>query len=166
MAGATAQVEGVDHTAIVGRTGPRRGLDGGDPVGDGKNRPVRLDFHPRIRLEFQAARLSSDGGLLAYRELDEKFRLTAMADTHLTDTRSGLNKRHTLIGLLRQSIYARLAGYEDLNDAERLRVDPVFGQLIGGRAREKGGASISQMARFETEILPSCGNLHGLDALT
>ena len=134
-------------------------------MGDARKRPVRLEFHPRIRLEFHGARLSSDGGLLAYRELDERLGLTAMVESWLVDTRLGLNKRHALIGLLRQSVYARLAGYEDLNDAERLRVDPVFGQLIGGRAAEKGSASVSQMSRFETEMLTARGNLHGLEAL-
>ena len=134
-------------------------------MGDARKRPVRLEFHPRIRLEFHGARLSSDGGLLAYRELDERLGLTAMVESWLVDTRLGLNKRHSLIGLLRQSVYARLAGYEDLNDAERLRVDPVFGQLIGGRAAEKGAASVSQMSRFETEMLTARGNLHGLEAL-
>jgi hypothetical protein len=134
-------------------------------VGDARTRPLRLDFHPRIRLEFHGARLSSDGGLLAYRELDERLDLTSMATDWLVDTRRGLNKRHALVGLLRQSVYARLAGYEDVNDAERLRVDPVFGQLIGGRAAEKGAASVSQMARFETALLASRGNLHGLEAL-
>jgi hypothetical protein len=112
-----------------------------------------------LRLEFHGARLSSDGGLLAYRELDERLGLTAMADDLLVDTRHGLNTRHSLIGLVRQS------GYEDLNDAERLRVDPVFGQPVVGRAAEKGTASVSQLARFETEILPSRGNLHGLETL-
>ena len=134
-------------------------------MGDARKRPVRLEFHPRIRLEFHGARVSSDGGLLAYRELDERLGLTAMVESWLVDTRLGLNKRHSLIGLLRQSVYARLAGYEDLNDAERLRVDPVFGQLIGGRAAEKGAASVSQMSRFETEMLTARGNLHGLEAL-
>ena len=134
-------------------------------MGDAGKRPLRVDFSPRLRLEFHGARLSSDGGLLAYRELDERLGLTAMADDLLVDTRHGLNTRHSLIGLVRQSIYARLAGYEDLNDAERLRVDPVFGQLVGGRAAEKGAASVSQMARFETEMLVSRGNLHGLEAL-
>ena len=134
-------------------------------MGDARKRPVRLEFHPRIRLELHGARLSSDGGLLAYRALDERLGLTAMVESWLVDTRLGLNKRHALIGLLRQSVYARLAGYEDLNDAERLRVDPVFGQLIGGRAAEKGAASVSQMSRFETEMLTARGNLHGLEAL-
>ncbi len=134
-------------------------------MGDRRNRALRVNFNPRILLEFHGARLSSDGGLLAHRELDERLGLTTTAEDWLVDTRLGLNKRHSLIGLLRQSVYARLAGYEDLNDAERLRVDPIFRRLIGGRAAERGAASVSQMARFETEILPSRGNLHGLEAL-
>ena len=102
-------------------------------MGEGGKRALRVDFSSRVRLEFHGARLSSDGGLLAYRELDEKLGLTGLAGTYLVDSRRGLNKRHSLTGLLRQSIYARLAGYEAVNDAERLRVDPVFRQLIGGR---------------------------------
>ncbi len=134
-------------------------------MGEGKKRCLRLDFNTSVRLEFRGARVSSDGGLLAYRELDEKLGLTANAATSLVDTRRGLNKRHSLTALLRQSIYARLAGYEDVNDAERLRVDPVFRQLIGGRAAEKGAASVSQVSRFETEILSTETNLDGLEAL-
>ena len=116
-------------------------------------------------MEFHGARLSSDGGVFASRELHERLDLTGIADTCLVDSRRGLNKRHSLTGLLRQSIYARVAGYEDVNDAERLRVDPVFRALIGGRAVENGAASVSQMSRFETELLTSCGNLDGLPAL-
>ncbi len=116
-------------------------------MGEGKKRALRLDFNTSVRLEFHGARLSSDGGLLAYRELDEKLGLTASAATSLVDTRRGLNKRHSLTALLRQSIYARLAGYEDVNDAERLRVDPVFRQLIGGRAAEKGAERPSSGSR-------------------
>ena len=158
-------VERADHTGIVGRTGPRHGLDRGYPVGDGKKRPLFVNSHSRICLEFHGARHPSDGGFLAYRELDERPGLTGMAKDWLVDTRPGLNKRHSLIGLLRHSVYARLARYEDLNDAERLRVDPVFGKLIGGRATDKVAASVSPMSRFETEMLTARGNLHGLEAL-
>ena len=134
-------------------------------MGDGSIRPLRVDFSSRLRLEFHGARVSSDGGLLAYRKLDERLELAATVDALLVDTRHGLNTRHSLIGLMRQSIYARPAGYEALNDAECLRVDPVLGQLVGGRAAEKGAASVSLIARFETETLVSLGNLHGLEAL-
>ena len=62
---------------------------------------------------------SSDAGLLAYRELDEALEVTAMVEVTLIDLRKGKNTQHELIGLLRESIYSRLDGYEDTNGAER-----------------------------------------------
>ena len=65
----------------------------------------------------------------------------------LTDLRQGSNKQHLLVPLLRQSIYSRLAGYEDVNDAERLAVDPALRYVVGGRASlpEKQAASASEV---------------------
>ena len=120
-------------------------------MGDARKRRVRLEFHPRIRLEFHGARLSSDGGLLAYRELDECLGLTAMVESWLVDTRLGLNKRHALIGLLRQAVYARLAGYEDLNDAERLRRQSLLQSRISVVGRCITGILLDQ---FFDESLP------------
>jgi hypothetical protein len=85
-----------------------------------------------------------------------------MAEEFLLDLRTGCNIRHSLTALLRQSVYSRLAGYEDLNDAQRLAVDPVLRQVVGGRAVEKEAASTSQMARFETEVLTQPKNLAAL----
>ena len=92
--------------------------------------------------------ISSDGGLLAYRKLDKAFVLTLLADDVLTDLRTGSNVQHSLTTLLRQSIYSRLAGYDDTNDAWHLSVVPVMRQAIGGREVDHRAASISQMARF------------------
>ncbi len=66
--------------------------------------------------------------------------------------------------LLRQSIYRRLAGYEDVNDAERLSVDPAMRPVVGGRAAltDKQAASTSEVGRFETEILSIGSNLKKL----
>ena len=69
---------------------------------------------------------------------------------------------HGIIGLLRQSVYGRLAGYEDVNDADRLGRDPAMRWIVGGRAVERGGASTSQMGRFETELLATNDNLAAL----
>ena len=69
-----------------------------------------------------------------------------------------------MTALLRQSIYGRLAGYEDVNDAERFNVDPVMRQIVGGRADEKQAASTSQVSRFETEVLTHTDNLDALMA--
>ena len=95
----------------------------------------------------------ADPGLLAYRELDDALGLTAMAGELLADARTGKNGRHDLIGMLRQSVFGRLAGYEDVNDAERLRLDPAMRWIVGGKAAQGCAASPSQMGRFETHWL-------------
>ena len=90
------------------------------PMGAGSDGDLRLDFDPRVRLEFHGSKISSDGGLLLYRELDEALSLFDKTVRFLRDTRKGKNGVHTLMGLLRQSVFGRLAGYEDVNDAARL----------------------------------------------
>ena len=103
-------------------------------MGERKNRGLRLQFDPSVKLEFHGARISSDAGLLLMRELDEALGLTKLAETLLQDSRTGANIRHTMTALLRPAVFGRLAGYEDTNDAERLRFDPTMRQIVGGRA--------------------------------
>ena len=79
-------------------------------TGEAKELPLRPVFDRRIKLEFHGARITSDGGLLAYRELEDAFGLTDIAITQLLDDRRGKNARHTLGGLFRQSVFGRLAG--------------------------------------------------------
>jgi hypothetical protein len=112
-------------------------------VGESQKQGLGLGFDGSIRLEFHGATVSSDAGLLVYRDLDEALGLTVLAGSMLSDVRTGLNFRHSpsLTALLRQSIYGRLAGYDDLNDANRLAVDPVMRQVVDGRAVEKAAAS-------------------------
>src|ERR1700680_2321916 len=93
----------------------RRG--GRQPVGETEQRPFQLSFNSSLRVDFQGARVTSDGGLLVVRELDERLRLSELVDRHLSDSRRGKNIQLPLAELLRQSIYSRLAGYEDVNDA-------------------------------------------------
>ena len=87
--------------------------------------PLRVAFDRRLKLEFLGTRITSDGGLRAYRELDDALGLTAMGVSALAEGRRGKNIQHRLLGLLRQAVYGRLAGYEDVNDAERLARDPA-----------------------------------------
>jgi hypothetical protein len=126
-------------------------------MGDCQTEPLRPQFDRRLRLEFHGANVTSDAGLLAYRELDDALNLTNSAAAQLQDTRTGQNTQHTPAALLRQSIYSRLAGYEDLNDAERLRVDPTMRTVVGGRAKDHTAASTSEIARFETATLAKIG---------
>ncbi|MBV8381338.1 MAG: transposase, partial [Planctomycetaceae bacterium] len=131
-------------------------------MGDCPTEPLRPQFDRRLRLHFFGATVTSDAGLLAYRELDDALDLTRIAAGGLRDHRTGQNTQHTATALLRQSIYSRLAGYEDLNDAERLRFDPALRTVVGGRARDSVTASTSEMARFETETLTTKQNLNQL----
>jgi hypothetical protein len=131
-------------------------------MGDRRKRALGVQFDGRLKLEFCGATITSDVGLLPFRELDEAFRLTEMGSTVLSDPRRGKNTQHAMLAMLRQAIYGRLAGYEDVNDAERLRIDPTMRRVVGGRAKERQAASTSEMNRFETEMLSSRENLTAL----
>ena len=133
-----------------------------NPEGESDRSPLRPCFDRRLKLEFHGSRVTSDAGVLAYRELDDALGLTALAGDILADSRTGKNGWHGVVGLLRQSVYGRLAGYEDVNDAERLGRDPAMRWIVGGKAVERGGASTSQMGRFETELLANDENLAAL----
>ena len=87
-------------------------------MGESTNACATLRFDRRVRLEFHGATITSDAGLLACRELDDALGLTETASECLQESRGGRNVQHRLVGLLRQSVYSRLAGYEDTNDAE------------------------------------------------
>ena len=131
----------------------------GDPTGELKGEALRLDFDRRLMLRFCGSVITSDGGLLAYRELDDVLALTTSGGERLAEARTGKNRRHLLVGLLRQSVFGRLAGYEDVNDAGRLCRDPAMRWVVGGGAPTGQAASASQMGRFETEWLARPENL-------
>ncbi|MGB5214946.1 MAG: IS1380 family transposase [Anderseniella sp.] len=133
--------------------------------GESISAPLKVRFDRRLKLQFHGAKLSSDGGLIVFRELDAALRLTEMASWELRDNRTGRNSRHDLLAMFRQSLFGRVAGYDDVNDATRLARDPVMRLITGQRGFDRHGASESQMGRFETGTLVSKKNLMALTDL-
>ena len=130
-------------------------------MGEKQNRSFQLCFNGFLKVDFQGSRVISDGGLILVRELDEHLGLNRLIEQHLTDPR-GTNSRLPLADLLRQSVYRRLAGYEDVNDAERLSQDPTF-RLIGSKKTwDRGAALTLRVQSFKTELLAEPENLAGL----
>jgi hypothetical protein len=134
-------------------------------MGDATSGLVRFSFNPQLRVEFRGATVTSDAGLLLPRELDERLGLGALIERHLTDPRTGRNSQFPLPDLFRQSVYSRLAGYEDTNDAERLAEDPAFRMLASRERRETSVALTSTLHWFETEVLAEERNYQGLARL-
>jgi len=131
-------------------------------MGEKQNQPFQLSFNPSLKIDFQGSRVTSDGGLIVVRELDERLGFGELIAQHLSDSRCGKNTQFPLADLFRQSVYSRLAGYEDVNDAERLSQDPTF-RLIGSeKIWDRGAALTSRLQSFETEMLAEEQNFAGL----
>lgn len=134
-------------------------------MGDTESGPVKFSFNSQLRVEFRGATVTPDAGLLLPRELDQRLGLSALIEDHLTDPRTGRNRQFPLADLFRQSVYSRLAGYEDTNDAERLAEDPTFPMLASRERRELSVALTSTLHWFETEVLTAEQNYQGLSRL-
>jgi hypothetical protein len=131
-------------------------------MGEKQNQPFQLSFNASLKVDFQGSRVTSDGGLILVRELDERLGFGDLIAQHLTDSRKGKNTQLPLADLLRQSVYSRIAGYEDVNDAERLSQDPAF-RLIGSeKVWDRGAALTSRLQTFETEMLAEEENFGSL----
>jgi hypothetical protein len=87
-------------------------------MGEKPNQPFQLSFNASLKVDFQGSRVTSDGGLILVRKFDERLGFSELIDQHLTDSR-GKHTQVPLAELLRQSVYSRMPGYEDVNDAER-----------------------------------------------
>ena len=130
-------------------------------MGENQKQPFQMSFNRFLRVAFQGSRVTSNGGLILVRELDERLGFGKLVEQHLTDPRAN-NARLSFADLLRQSVYSRLAGYEDVNDAEQLSRDPTF-RLIGSeKIWDRGAALSSRLQTFETELLAEEGNFAGL----
>ncbi len=81
-------------------------------MGESKKQAFQLSYNRFLRVGFLGSRVTSDGGLILIRELDERLGIGKLIEEHLSDLRQGLNKKFPLADLLRQSVYSRLAGYE------------------------------------------------------
>jgi hypothetical protein len=105
---------------------------------------LRVDFDRRLKLEFHGFGITSDAGILAYRELDDALGLSEVAEAVFQDSRAGKNGWHCMAGQFRQSVFGRVGGYDDVNDAERLGRDSAMRWIVGGKAVERQAASTSQ----------------------
>ena len=133
-------------------------------MGETPKQPFQLSFNPSLKVDFQGSRVTSDGRLILVRELDEHLGFSEPIGQPLTHSR-GKNTQLPLADLLGQSVWSRMAGYEDVNDAERLAHDPTF-RLIGSeKIGERGAALTSRLQLFETELLTQEKNLTGLAAI-
>jgi hypothetical protein len=131
-------------------------------MGEKQNEPFQLSCNASLKVDFQGSRVTSDGGLILVGELDEQLGLGDLIAEQLSDARRGKNTQLPLADLFRPSVYSRMAGYEDVNDAERLSQDPAF-RLIGSEnVWDRGVALISRLQTFETEMLAEEENFAGL----
>ena len=133
----------------------------GQPEGEG----LKVGFDSSLRLEFHGSKVTSDAGLIAYRELESVLGLFESATIDLSDRRTGRNIQHGIGNLLRQSVYSRLAGYDDVNDATRMSKDPVMRAITEKKNVKKNAASTNTMGRFETEMLAIRDNLGALSEI-
>lgn len=120
--------------------------------------PLSFGFHPgkEVVVEVSNQQLSSDGGLIAIKEFDNRIGFTQRFSKRLSDKRRG-KSRHTLHEMLVSRIYGLLGGYTDQNDHQQLRHDPVF-KIVAGRDPHDGPlASQSSLSRFENQV--TCGDL-------
>jgi len=131
-------------------------------MGEKQNQPFQLSFNPSLKVAFQGSRVTSDGGGILVRDLDERLGFGELIQQHLTDSCRGRNRQFPLADLFRQSVYSRLAGYEDVNDAERLSQDPTFRLTGSEKIWERGAALTSRLQSFETEMLAEEQNFAGL----
>jgi len=102
----------------------------------------------QVRVDFGGGDVSSDGGLIAIREVDRKMKLTERVARLLRDPRMSGKVEHKVVRMLRQRVYGICAGWEDLNDAEELRHDPLLQTLAG---RDRALASASTLCRLENQ---------------
>lgn len=106
-------------------------------------------FSRRVEARFDGSAMTTDGGALLLRAVDQRIRLLKRVVACFTDGRDPQRVEHELSQMLAQRIYALALGYEDLNDHEELRHDPLLGVLAGKRELEQPLAGKSTLNRLE-----------------
>ncbi len=117
--------------------------------------PLELGFHPErpLHVTFDAPHVSSDGGLLLLRQADERLGLSRWFSGCLVDTRDPSRVEHSRLEQVRQRVFQIAMGYEDCNDADRLRRDPVLMTACDRPvADQKGLSSQPTLSRFEHSV--------------
>ena len=117
-------------------------------MGEARRDALRVGFDRAVKLEFHGARVSSDAGLFPYRDLDDAARLTESGAARLFDFRTGSNISHGMTALVRQSVYSRLAGYEDTNDADRLSCRSGRCAMLSAVAQRRSLGKLPPPARW------------------
>ena len=113
--------------------------------------------HRSLRVDFSGGQITSDAGLLPVRAFDERYSLTRRLAELLDDPREEERVRHSALSLFRQRIYQFVAGYEDANDADRLRHDPAF-QILADQPLGKHSAHnrLSAVGRMRRPLATWC----------
>src|SRR5262249_24021586 len=116
---------------------------------------LSLDFFPSrpVQFEISTAPLTSDAGLLPIREFDERIKLTEQFAAAIKDKRDVTFTQQSVLSMVRQRIYGILADYEDQNDHDTLRSDPVFKLIADRLPNDRDLASQPTLSRFENSIL-------------
>lgn len=120
------------------------------------NTKTRLDFHPKFRvdLSFDAPDISTDGGAVLIRQVDDHLGLTEELAALVPDERDPDRVEHPRVEQMRQRVYQVVAGYEDQNDADRLRDDPLWKVATGRAPEDRGLSSQPTLSLFENAVGP------------
>ncbi len=112
----------------------------------------------QVQAAFDGGMLSSDGGVLLLREVERKLGIGDRLAASLRDRRDPARIDHTLAEMIRFRVFAIAAGYEDADDCDALRTDPLFKMALG-RGPSSGGPLCSQPTMSRLENAPSRGAL-------
>ncbi len=114
--------------------------------------PIQIEFpafkQRKIEAQFSGGAITSDGGVLLLRAIDQQLGLTEGIAAHIPDSRTPAKVKHAIVEILRQRVYGLACGYEDLNDHDTLRNDIAFQTAI---ETDQALSSSPTLCRFEQQ---------------